>query len=110
MLRRQTNATVYMAEVAGIDAAAQTVQSTSGTARYDFLVVATGATHSYFGHDDWMAFAPGLKRIEDATHIRRSILAAFEEAELASDDETRRRLLTFVIVGGGPTGVEMAGA
>jgi NADH:ubiquinone reductase (H+-translocating) len=110
MLRRQANATVYMAEVSGIDAAAQTVQSTSGTARYDFLVVATGATHSYFGHDDWMAFAPGLKRIEDATHIRRSILAAFEEAELASDDETRRRLLTFVIVGGGPTGVEMAGA
>lgn len=110
MLRRQSNATVFMAEVTGIDTAAQTVQTGSGPFHYDFLVIASGATHSYFGHDDWATFAPGLKRIEDATRVRRSILAAFEEAELAAYDEARRRLLTFVIVGGGPTGVEMAGA
>jgi NADH:quinone reductase (non-electrogenic) len=72
--------------------------------------IATGASHSYFGHAEWAAFAPGLKRIEDATRIRRSILSAFEQAELAEDRNERRRLLTFVIVGGGPTGVEMAGA
>ena len=77
---------------------------------YDYLVIATGATHSYFGHDDWADFAPGLKRIEDATRIRRSILIAFEQAELDSDAAEQRRLLTFVIVGGGATGVEMAGA
>ncbi len=110
ILRRQKNATVFMAEVTGVDAEAQTVHTSSGPFRYDFLIIASGATHSYFGHDEWAAFAPGLKRIEDATRVRRSILAAFEEAELAGDDETRRRLLTFVIVGGGPTGVEMAGA
>jgi NADH:ubiquinone reductase (H+-translocating) len=110
MLRRQANATVFMAEVTGVDTAAHTVQTGSGPFRYDFLIIASGATHSYFGHDAWAAFAPGLKRIEDATHIRRSILAAFEEAELADEDAMRRRLLTFVIVGGGPTGVEMAGA
>jgi NADH:ubiquinone reductase (H+-translocating) len=110
ILRRQANATVFMAEVTGIDAAAQTMQTSSGPFRFDFLVIATGATHSYFGHDEWSAYAPGLKRIEDATRIRRSILAAFEQAELAGDDEARRRLLTFVMVGGGPTGVEMAGA
>jgi NADH dehydrogenase len=110
ILRRQANATVFMAEVSGIDPAAHTIQTSSGPFHYDFLIVASGATHSYFGHDDWAAFAPGLKRIEDATRIRRSILAAFEEAELAGDDDARRRLLTFVIVGGGPTGVEMAGA
>jgi NADH dehydrogenase len=110
ILRGQANATVFMAEVTGIDPVAGAVNTTGGRFHYDFLIVATGATHSYFGHDDWAAFASGLKRIEDATRIRRSILAAFEEAELANDDETRRRLLTFVIVGGGPTGVEMAGA
>jgi NADH:ubiquinone reductase (H+-translocating) len=110
ILRRQENATVFMAEVNGIDAAARVVNTTAGPFAFDFLVVATGATHSYFGHDDWAAFAPGLKRIEDATRIRRSILSAFERAELASDEAQRRRLLTFVIVGGGPTGVEMAGA
>ena len=110
ILRRQANATVFMAEVTGIDTAAHTVHTSSGPFRYDFLIVASGATHSYFGHDAWAAFAPGLKRIEDATRIRRGILAAFEEAELAGDDEARRRLLTFVIVGGDPTGVEMAGA
>ena len=82
----------------------------AGPFPFDYLVIATGAMHSYFGHDSWADFAPGLKRIEDATRIRRSILSAFEQAELADDDEQRRKLLTFVIVGGGPTGVEMAGA
>jgi NADH dehydrogenase len=110
ILRRQQNATVYMAEVIGIDFAAHAVNTKSGSFPFDFLIVATGATHSYFGHNDWAAFAPGLKRIEDATRIRRSILEAFEQAELAHDENERRRFLTFVIVGGGPTGVEMAGA
>ena len=73
-------------------------------------MLATGATHSYFGHDDWATFAPGLKRIDDATAIRRNILASFEQAELTDDEKARERLLTFIIVGGGPTGVELAGA
>ena len=110
ILRRQENATVLMAEVTGVDAARQTVQTRSGPIAYDDLIIATGATHSYFGHDEWAAVAPGLKRIEDATRIRRTLLLAFERAELAADDADRRRLLTFVIVGGGATGVEMAGA
>jgi NADH:ubiquinone reductase (H+-translocating) len=110
ILRRQENITVFMAEVTSIDTGARTVQTPAGTFPFDFLVVATGATHSYFGHDEWADFAPGLKRIEDATRIRRRILSAFEQAELAREEAERRRLLTFVIVGGGPTGVEMAGA
>jgi NADH dehydrogenase len=110
ILRRQENATVFMAEVAGIDAAARIVNTNAGPFSFDFLVIATGARNWYFGHDRWAQFAPGLKRIEDATRIRRSILSAFEDAELAQDDADRRRLLTFVIIGGGPTGVEMAGA
>jgi NADH dehydrogenase len=110
ILRQQRNATVLMAEVNGIDLAGRLVQTGAGPISYDYLVIATGATHSYFGHDDWIDFAPGLKRIEDATRIRRSILLAFEHAELAHDDAERQRLLTFVIVGGGATGVEMAGA
>ena len=110
ILRQQRNATVLMAQVSGIDLAGRFVQTGAGPISYDYLVIATGATHSYFGHDDWVDFAPGLKRIEDATRIRRSILLAFEQAELAHDDAERQRLLTFVIVGGGATGVEMAGA
>jgi NADH dehydrogenase len=110
ILRRQQNATVLMAEVNGIDAAARLVKTAAGDFPFDFLVVATGARESYFGHDAWIAFAPGLKRIEDATRIRRSLLSAFEQAELARDEAQRRRFLTFVVVGGGPTGVEMAGA
>jgi len=110
ILRQQRNATVLMAEVNGIDLAGRLVQTGAGPISYDYLVIATGATHSHFGHDDWADFAPGLKRIEDATRIRRSILLAFEHAELAHDDAERQRLLTFVIVGGGATGVEMAGA
>jgi NADH:ubiquinone reductase (H+-translocating) len=110
ILRRQKNVTVFMAEVTGIDAPGRVVTTQAGQFPFDFLVVATGATDSYFGHDDWALFAPGLKRIEDATRIRRRILSAFEQAELAEDESKRRRFLTFVIVGGGPTGVEMAGA
>jgi NADH dehydrogenase len=110
MLRQQRNATVFMAEVEAVDFAGRFVRTDAGPFSYDYLVLATGATHSYFGHDEWAEFAPGLKRIEDATRIRRSILLAFERAELAGDDAERQRLLTFVIVGGGATGVEMAGA
>src|SRR5262249_10811557 len=110
ILRHQRNATVLMAEVSGIDLGGRFVQTGAGPISYDYLVIATGATHSYFGHDDWIDFAPGLKRIEDATRIRQSILLAFEQAELVHDDAERQRLLTFVIVGGGATGVEMAGA
>ncbi len=77
---------------------------------FDYLIVATGSTHSYFGHQSWETIAPGLKRIHDATHIRRRILTAFEQAEMTDSDEARERLLRFVIVGGGPTGVELAGA
>jgi NADH dehydrogenase len=109
ILRRQNNVTVLMTEVIGIDAAGQVVTK-AGPFPFDFLVIATGAMHSYFGHDSWAGFAPGLKRIEDATRIRRSLLSAFEQAEITDDDNERRKLLTFVIVGGGPTGVEMAGA
>ena len=110
ILREQRNATVLMAEVTGVDVTGRRVLIPSGSFSYDYLVVATGATHSYFGHDDWEKHAPGLKRIEDALRIRREMLIAFEKAELAKDDAERRRLLTFVIVGGGATGVEMAGA
>ena len=110
ILRKQENATVLMAEVRSIDTSERVVHTDSISVPYDYLVLATGATHSYFGHDEWAEVAPGLKRIEDATRIRRRILIAFEHAEVATDEAERRRLLTFAIVGGGPTGVEMAGA
>ncbi len=111
ILRRQKNVTVLMAEVTGVDLALKRVElQGAGPVDYDTLIVATGATHSYFGHDEWAEHAPGLKRIEDATRIRRHILLGFEQAELASDEAERQRLLTFVLVGGGATGVEMAGA
>src|ERR1700716_3337933 len=110
ILRKQRNATVLMAEIRGIDTKQRLVHTDSISAAYDFLVLATGATHSYFGHDEWAEVAPGLKRIEDATRIRRRILIAFERAELTDDATERARLLTFVIVGAGATGVEMAGA
>ena len=110
ILRPQRNATVLMEEVQGIDPEKKVLRTQYGEITYDYLIIATGATHSYFGHDEWSKFAPGLKRIEDATRIRRSILIAFERAELTEDHDQQRRLLTFVIVGGGATGVEMAGA
>src|SRR5262245_4208992 len=110
ILRTQQNATVLMAEVQSIDTGKRLVQIDSTEIPYDYLVLATGATHSYFGHDEWADVAPGLKRIEDATRIRRRILIAFERAELTHDAAERKRLLTFAIVGGGATGVEMARA
>lgn len=110
LLRRQPNTEVLMAEVSGIDIRRRRVLTASGEYPWDYLVVASGATHAYFGHDEWAAFAPGLKQIADATHIRRRILLAFERAEGTLDAAERERLLTFVVVGGGPTGVEMAGA
>ncbi|WP_040579990.1 NAD(P)/FAD-dependent oxidoreductase [Methyloferula stellata] len=110
ILRAQPNARVIMAEVTGVDTAAKIVHTDSIDLPYDYLVLATGATHSYFGHDEWERDAPGLKRITDATELRRRLLIAFEEAELTDDGAKQRSLLTFVIVGAGPTGVEMAGA
>jgi NADH dehydrogenase len=111
VLRRQRNARVLLGEVVGFDLAAKTVQLKDGAAvPFDSLIVATGSTHHYFGHDQWEQFAPGLKTIEDATEIRRRVLSAFEKAERSTDPAERARLLTFVVVGGGPTGVEMAGA
>jgi NADH:ubiquinone reductase (H+-translocating) len=110
ILRKQRNVTVLMAEVRAVDTGQRLLHADSISIPYDYLVLATGATHSYFGHDEWIDVAPGLKRIEDATRIRRRILIAFERAELVADAAERRRLLTFAIVGGGATGVEMAGA
>lgn len=110
ILRAQKNATVLMQDVLGVDPARKVLVTNFGEMEFDYLVLATGAMHSYFGHDEWAPFAPGLKCIDDATRIRRHILIAFEKAEIATDTETQRRLLTFVIVGGGATGVEMAGA
>jgi len=110
ILRSHRRTRVLMAEVTGVDTANKRVITDSGLVPYDILVLATGARHAYFGHDEWEAFAPGLKTIDDATRIRRDILMAFERAETCTSDVERRALLTFVIVGAGPTGVEMAGA
>ncbi|SFH93171.1 NAD(P)/FAD-dependent oxidoreductase [Planctomicrobium piriforme] len=110
ILSRQANCQVMMGEVVGIDAVHRRVDLTDGEVHYDTLVLAAGATHSYFGNDHWGHLAPGLKTVEDATEMRARILTAFEWAELETDSEIRRRLLTFVIVGAGPTGVELAGA
>ena len=110
-LRRQTNTTVLLAEVEAIDPARQIVRLDDGTElAYDYLIVATGARHAYFGHDEWAPFAPGLKSIEDATDMRQRLLLAFERAERTDDPAEREANLTFVIVGGGPTGVELAGS
>lgn len=110
ILRRATNVQVVLGKVAAIDKARRIVTVEDRTLSYDHLVLATGARHSYFGRDVWEEAAPGLKKIDDATGIRRRILTAFEHAEAARCPDERRRLLTFVVVGGGPTGVEMAGA
>jgi len=106
----QRNITVTLAAVSGVDTARSEVIAEGRRIPYDFLVLATGAQHAYFGHDDWAFYAPGLKTIDDATYLRRRILLAFERAEAEPDPIERRRLLTFAIIGGGPTGVEMAGA
>ena len=110
ILRRAPNVRVLLGKVAGVDKESRTITVEDRTLSYDYLVLATGANHAYFGHDDWERVAPGLKTIDDATAIRRRILVAFEDAEATQSPEARRRLLTFVVIGGGPTGVEMAGA
>src|SRR6516164_5641682 len=110
IFRDQFNAKVMLATVTGVDTERREVLADGLSIPYDYLVIATGATHSYFGKDAWAPFAPGLKRVEDATFVRRRMLEAFEHAEVAASEVERRRLLTFVIVGGGPTGVELAGA
>src|SRR5690606_23288297 len=109
VLRTQRNLQVLLAEVVAIDTGRRELTLDIGRLSYDYLIVATGATHAYFGHDDWQAYAPGLKSLEDAGRIRRRLLMAFEQAERTSDQAERRRLLTFVVVGAGPTGVELAG-
>ncbi len=110
VLQRQKNTEVLLGEAVGFDLAARRVLLADGDIEYDSLIVATGSETSYFGHDQWEPIAPGLKTIEEATDIRQRVLAAFEAAERQGDAGEIRRLLTFVIVGGGPTGVEMAGA
>jgi NADH dehydrogenase len=110
ILRAQKNATVLLAEVVSIDRSAREVVLSDGRLGFDYLVLANGVRHAYFGHDAWETGAPGLKSLEDALEIRRRILLAFERAERELDVARRRALLTFVIVGGGPTGVELAGA
>ena len=110
ILRHQANATVLMGDVVGIDSDNRQVQlADGGSLAYDYAVLATGVTHAYFGHDDWAAPAPGLKTLDDALKIRRRILTAFERAEAEADPAARAVWLTFAIVGGGPTGVELAG-
>jgi NADH:ubiquinone reductase (H+-translocating) len=110
ILARAQNVNVVLGKVSGVDTAQREVIAEGQRFPYDYLVLATGAQHAYFGHDDWAASAPGLKTIDDATYIRRRILLAFEKAENQTDPAERARLLNFIIIGGGPTGVEMAGA
>ena len=110
ILRQQRNTTVLLGRVTGVDKDARSVEMDGRRIPYDMLIIATGARHAYFGHDEWEGAAPGLKKIDDATDIRRRILTAFESAEATEDDAERRRLLTFVVIGAGPTGVELSGA
>ena len=110
ILHRQRNTKVYLGEVTGVDMQARQVLVGDRPVPYDFLIIATGAQHAYFGHDEWAPFAPGLKSVENAMAIRRQILLAFEKAEICEDPAERRRLGNFVVVGGGPTGVELSGA
>src|SRR6202050_1972558 len=109
VLSRQKNTQVLLAEAVGIDAAKRRVLLSDGSVDYDTLIVSTGASHQYFGHDEWEQFAPGLKTVEDATDMRRRILLAFETAEREQDPVKVREWLAFVIVGGGATGVELGG-
>ena len=111
IVRKDRNTSVLLGEAVGLDPdGRQVLMSDGGPIDYDTLIVATGARHAYFGHDEWAPFAPGLKTIEDAFEMRRRILIAFEAAEREADPEVRREWMTFVVVGGGPTGVELAGA
>jgi NADH dehydrogenase len=110
VFRGWQNVTVLLADAVAVDVAARKLALSDGELPYDYLVLATGATHSYFGHDEWAPFAPGLKSIEDALEIRRRVLLAYELAERERDPARRREWMTFVIIGGGPTGVELAGA
>lgn len=110
ILAGQSNATVLLAAVTGVDVARREVIADGRRIPYDYLILGTGAQHAYFGHADWAPYAPGLKTIDDATHLRAQILLAFERAEAEPDLVRKQELLSFVIVGGGPTGVEMAGA
>src|SRR5882762_2707630 len=110
ILSKCENIEVILAEVQSIDVNARKVKMVDGELDYDYLILATGARHSYFGHPEWEKLAPGLKSLEDAVEIRRRILMAFEYAEKISDEAARKAAMTFVIIGGGPTGVEMAGA
>jgi NADH dehydrogenase len=110
ILRGQKNCQVVLADVIGVDIGRKRLMVQGAYVEYDYLILAAGATHSYFGHDEWAPIAPGLKSIEDATEMRRRILLAFETAEYETSDDARRSALTFGIVGAGPTGVELAGA
>ena len=110
ILRRQKNVEVLLADVQRVDPGRRIVVLADGEIGYDFLILATGATHTYFGHEEWQVMAPGLKTLEDALEIRRRVLLAYERAERESDPAKRIPLLTFVVIGGGPTGVELAGA
>lgn len=110
IVRRHKNVHVFLAEATGVDLTGRRVRAGHDEIAFDWLVLAAGATTAYFGHDDWARRAPGLKSIDDAVEVRRRVLMAFEEAELEEDQEVRRAKLTFVVIGGGPTGVEMAGA
>src|SRR6195256_5689402 len=110
LLRDRADVTTLFANITGVDAANKRVLLDDGdTLAYDTLVLATGVRHAYFGHDEWEPFAPGLKTLEDATTLRRRILVAFERAERETDPQRRQALLTFVIIGAGPTGVELSG-
>lgn len=110
IVKKQKNCTVVQGEIVTIDVNKKTVFGHKGSVSYDYLIVATGAAHTYFGHDEWAPFAPGLKSLDDALKIRQRILAAFEQAEISEDENERSALMTFILIGGGPTGVEMAGA
>ena len=110
ILRHQQNVSVELANAVRVDTARRTVVLDDGEVAFDYVIVATGATHAYFGHDEWERVAPGLKTLEDALTVRRKVLLAFERAEREKDPAAQRRLLTFAVVGAGPTGVELAGA
>jgi NADH:ubiquinone reductase (H+-translocating) len=110
ILSKRKNLEVILAEVQSVDVAAKKIKTTDMEIPYDFLILATGARHSYFGHNEWEKLAPGLKSLEDAIELRRRLLMAFEYAEKVTDEAARKTAMTFVIIGGGPTGVEMAGA